>query len=280
MKNNNKKLNLAFLFLVFSLAVAMLLCMRRDTDYFWHIKAGEYMFKHGILKKDVFSWFVKGKYWFSHEWLFEIILYFFKLLFGKMHILVFGFIFFLSLLLIIYYGNRKKFFKNISFSMIWLVLSFILIAFAQARPHLISFNFLALTIYLLFDLYRNENSKKIYFLPLISLFWANIHGGSSNLSYIFCLLFIIGGLFNFDVGKIKATRITKKQIVKYFAVMFLCIGAILINIHGAKMLIYPYTNMLNTILTILFLISIFISLLIIFKNTKIYKPIIIRCPLS
>ena len=80
---NNKKITWAFIFLIICLSFSMLLFMVRESDYFWHIKAGEYMFKNGILKMDIFSWFVKGKYWFSHEWLFEIIIYTFKLLFGK-----------------------------------------------------------------------------------------------------------------------------------------------------------------------------------------------------
>ena len=247
-KNKNKKLELAFLFLIFCLTLAMLLFMRRESDYFWHIKAGEYMFKNGILKKDIFSWFVKGKYWFSHEWLFEIILYSIKLVFGKFHILVYGFGCFLTLLLFIFYSNKKNFFKNVPFSLLWLTLFLIMIVFAQARPHLISFNFLALTIYLLFDLYKNEDSKKIFFLPLIAILWANIHGGSSNLSYIFCFIFMICGLFKFNFGKIEASRISKKQFFKYLVVMFLCIGGILINIHGIKMLLYPYTNMMDTLM--------------------------------
>ena len=247
-KSKNKKLTIAFLFLIFCLAFAMLLFMRRESDYFWHIKAGEYMFKNGILKKDVFSWFLKGKYWFSHEWLFEIILYLLNLVFGKFHILVYGFVCFLSLLIIIFFSNKKNFFKNIPFSLFWIALFLILIGFAQARPHLISFNFLALTIYLLFDLYRNENSKKIFFLPLITILWANIHGGSSNLSYIFCFIFMTCGLFKFNFAKIEATRISKKQFLKYLIVMILCMGCILINIHGIKMFIYPYTNMMNTLM--------------------------------
>ena len=216
MRNKNKKLTGAFLFLIFCLTFAMMLFMRRESDYFWHIKAGEYMFKNGILKKDIFSWIVSGKYWYSHEWLFEIILYIFKLVFGKIHILVYGFVCFLTLLLIIFHGNKKNFFKNIPFSLLWLTLFLIMIVFAQARPHLISFNFLALTIYLLFDLYKNENSKKIFFLPLIALLWANIHGGSSNLTYVFCFIFMICGLFKFNFEKIEAVRISKKQFIKYF----------------------------------------------------------------
>ncbi len=59
----------------------------------------------------------------------------------------------------------------------------------------------------------------------------------------------------------------------YFNILYVAYSSIC-N-HISWFILDEYTNMLNTILTILFLISIFISLLIIFKNTKIYKPIII-----
>lgn len=244
----NKKINTAFLFLIFSIAIALLLFMRSESDYFWHIKAGEYMVKNGLLRKDVFSWIVQGKYWFSHEWLFEVIIYYFKLLFGKIHILIYGFVCLFSLLLIIFHANKENFLKNIPFSLLWLSFSLILFVYTQARPHLLSFNFLAITIYLLFSLYKNENTKKIYFLPLLSILWVNVHGGSSNLSYLFCLIFIIGGLFNFNLGKIESKRLTKKQFLKYLIVMLLCIVSICINLHGIKMLSYPYINISNSLM--------------------------------
>ena len=111
-----------------------------------------------------------------------------------------------------------------------------------------SFNFLALTIWFLYDLYQNENSKKIYLLPLVTILWANCHGGSSNLSYLFCLIFLIGGLFSFEFGKIRAKKMSKKQLHKYLLVMFMCMGCVCLNIHGIKMFLYPYQNMLDTVM--------------------------------
>ena len=235
-------------FFLFSLVLFFLLTMRIDPDYFWHIKAGEYMFKNGILRKDIFSWIVKGKYWMSHEWLFEVIIYVLKLLFGNLHVLIYGFICIFSLLLILFFANKNNYLKNIPFSLLWIIASLILIVYMQARPHLISFVFVALTIWFLYDLYRNENSKKIYFLPVISIFWANIHGGSSNLSYLFCVVFAVVGLFSFSFSKIEAHRINKRQLKKYLLVSILCILAICINPHGSKMLVYPYLNMLDTVM--------------------------------
>ena len=85
-------------------------------------------------------------------------------------------------------------------------------------------------------------------LPIVTLLWANFHGGSSNLSYIFCLIFVIVGLFKFNCMKIEATRLNKKQIIKYLSVALICALVICINPHGVKMLVYPYTNIMDSVM--------------------------------
>jgi len=242
-----KKNSLFIIFLIFLLCIScFLMCfVMREPDYFWHIKAGDYVFHHGILKKDVFSWYVSGKYWMSHEWLFDLLMYCLSLLFPKTHILVYCLIFIISLLLFIFISKKDDFFKNIPFSLLWIALSLILIPFIQGRPHLISFNLLAITVYVLYECYKNADSKKIYILPLIAIIWANVHGGSSNLIYLFCFIFLFGGIFNFNFSKIECTRLSKKQFIKYIVVAILCMICININVHGFKMFIYPYQNMMD-----------------------------------
>ena len=247
MKKNKKKfIFFGFIILTILISLSLTLLLKIDSDYLWHIRAGEYMFKNGILKKDVFSWFLFNKYWMSHEWLFEVFLYFLKLIFGNFHIYIYSFFSILTLLFILIFSNKKNYFKNIPFTFLWYLMFFlIIIVFIQARPHLLSFSFLALTVYCLYDTLNNENSKKIYILPVLSILWANFHGGSSNLSYIFCLIFIIAGSFKFESSKVVAERLSKKQYFKYFFLMILCMVAVCINVHGFKMFIYPYTNMLD-----------------------------------
>ena len=75
------KKNRLFIFLfvlLFFIGIFSITFFRVDPDFLWHLKAGEYMFNNGIITYDVFSWFTSGKYWMSHEWLFEIIIYLFK----------------------------------------------------------------------------------------------------------------------------------------------------------------------------------------------------------
>lgn len=242
------EITFSWLFLILAIICFLLLFLAKEPDYYWHIKVGEYIFKHGLLKKDIFSWIIKGKYWMSHEWLSELFLYTLKVVFKNYHLVVFTIINFICLYSLLFFTNKNNYIKNSLFSILWLTCSTVFVPYVQARPHLISYNLLTLTIWILYDLYKNEKSKKIYFLPIITILWANCHGGSSNLPYLFCLLFIIGGLCSFEFGKIKATKMTKKQLYKYFFIMILCICCVCINIHGVKMLLYPYENMANKLM--------------------------------
>ena len=248
MKKNSKKtikISLLILIVVFVLFISSL--VRVDPDYFWHIKAGEYMAKHGILKTDVFSWYMFNKPWMSHEWLFEILIFYLSKL-GPYFKIIFIFISFGIVEFILFKYNRNNYLKNIPFTLFWIICGLIFVYYLQIRPHMVSYIFLTLTIYFLYDLYNNPDSKKIYFLPLVAMLWANIHGGSSNLSYIFCLIFLLGGLFSFNSSKVVAKRINKKQIIKYGVVTLLCVIFISFNVHGIKMLIYPYQNMADKLM--------------------------------
>ena len=245
---NKRKLLIILLILVVSLSTIFIL--NPGSDYYWHITAGKYMVNnHTILTNDIFSWFVTGKYWMSHEWLYECIIYMFKNIFGNNHIFMYSFINVFILLIVLFMTNKDNYKKNTIATIIWLG-SYLLIniGLITPRPHLISTWLLALTLYLLYDLRKNENSKKIYLLPLVSLLWANVHGGSSNLGYLLCLLFIITGLFNINNKYIDINKISKKQLIKYLVVFILMIGVIIINPHGLKMLIYPYQNIFNDLM--------------------------------
>lgn len=245
---NNKK-TLSFVFLIICFCFFLLCFYNKESDYFWHITAGEYMVKNGILKHDIFSWFMNGKYWMSHEWLFEVIISYLKNIFGTIHLLVYPFFSLVSLLLILFFTNKKEYMKNTIFSLCWIVgLFIILYGFIHVRPHLFSFSFLALTIYFNYSLYKNEDSKLIYFMPLLTLIWSNFHGGSSNLSYLFSFLFMFSGLFKFNFSKIESSKLSKKQYIKYLIISLLCMIVICINPHGIKMFFYPYLNMMDKLM--------------------------------
>ena len=268
----NRKIIIITLLVVVSLISSLFITI--GLDYYWHITAGKYMFNnHTILTHDIFSWFLYNKSWISHEWLFENIIYVLKIIFGDYNVLVYCSICISSLLLIIFLNN-KNYSKNTLFTMIWLMLFIIMNSYCIIpRPHMLSNILFAVTIYLLYDLKENEHSNKIYILPVISVLWSNIHGGSSNLSYILIILFIVTGLISFDNKYIQSNKLSKKQLKKYIITLIICILSICINPHGIKMLIYPYTNILD--ITMQQNITEWQSILKITPNNYIYFSFII-----
>ena len=243
------KLLILFLVLIFCFSLFSLVFFTFEPDYFWHIKAGEVMSKTSkILTHDVFSWYMTGKYWFSHEWLFEVLIYSLSTVFSKYHVYIYCFITFFILQLTIFLSNKDEYLKNVPFSMLWISLSAILFYSFQARPHMISFCLLSFTILILYDIYNNEQPRKYLFLPLISLCWVNFHGGSSNLVYLLPILFLLAGLFSFNTSKISAKKYTKLQIKKYILCVVLGFIPLFLNPHGYKMILYPYQNMGNSVM--------------------------------
>ena len=245
MKKNHKLLFICFIVLIISLSLFLSSFSSIESDYLWHIKVGEYMFHHGILKKDVFSWALMNKYWMSHEWLFEMMIYGMRKIFGEYHLFLYSFISLVSLFFLLFLPNRDNFMKNIPYSLIWVLFSFVLCVNIQGRPHLLSYSFLAVTIYFCMRLYENKEDKMIYFLPLLGILWSNFHGGSSNLVYLIPFLFFVIGNFHFQTKKIEANKMSKIQLKRYLLVTFFCMFSVCINIHGCKMFFYPYSNMLN-----------------------------------
>ena len=248
-KLKKNKLFILYFVLILCFSLFSLVFFVYDSDYFWHIKAGEVMVKNSkILTHDVFSWYMNGKYWFSHEWLFEVLIYGMSTIFSKYHVYIYCFLTFLMLQLMPFLTNRESYLKNIPFSMLWISLSAILFFFLQARPHMISFCLFSITLLILYDIYNNEKSKKYLFFPLISLCWVNFHGGSSNLVYLLPVLFLVAGLFSFESSKISAKRYTKTQIKKYILCIILGFFPLFLNPHGVKMILYPYQNMGNSVM--------------------------------
>lgn len=243
------KLVISFLFFLFSLSLFLMLFLRMDIDYFWHYKAGEYMVQHStILTQDVFSWSLLHASWVSHEWLFEILIYGLSCLFGNIHLFIYVFFLAFGLFLFLFLVKRREYLKNIPFALLWSVFYLLIFTGLSGRPQLISFFLLAISVFLIFYFFYHPQSKRIYLLPVISLLWANIHGGSSNLPYLLCFLAAFSGVFQFSYKKIEAVRLEKKQIITYLVVGLLCVGAILINPHGVTMLFYPYQNMGDTLM--------------------------------
>ncbi len=232
--------SLAILIYAFSLGI-------NGNDFWWHLKAGEWITSHKkIPTHDVFSWFASSHniYWFSHEWLSEVILYFLFSISGTVGIFLFSMTIACILLILFVKAAGEDFNKNLILSSIYTLLFVCLLyMYCYGRPQIFSFLLLNIEYLILYAYKKDNNTKAIYTLPIISIIWANIHGGSSNLAYILPIILLVSMCLNFSFGKITFKRTSKNAIIKLSIISILSIIFICLNPHGVKMLLYPFTNM-------------------------------------
>src|ERR1700680_2179595 len=148
-----------------------------DPDIFWHLVTGQWMVDHHqLVSQDIFTFTVHGKQWIDPEYTTEIIAY---LLFkaGGLTLVSLGFaaVTFSGFLLI---WRRVRLEKSNP------VIAAVLIGVAGLagapvwgpRPQMITFAFTCLEL-LWLDRYLRGRSRAIYWLPLVMVAWANLHGG-------------------------------------------------------------------------------------------------------
>ena len=261
------------------------------NDFWWHAKIGEWICENKqIPTTGIFGWWTElNNYsWVSHEWLSEIIFFKIKDIFSDVGITIFAVSLFFLSQFIVMKSTEKKWEENYVFGLLWFLYNIATYTLlVQCRPYLFNFIFLALEISFIYDLIKNEKSKKIFFTPLIAILWVNTHGGSSNLSYLLILLVIITGIIpNFSFYKLQNNKLSELQLKKLFIVFFSTILANIINPHGINVLTYTFNfsnNLdyqviqewqpldLKTTLGIILVVSIVISVIILIVTDKKIK---------
>lgn len=253
----NTKDNKKFIFismLIFTIGVYLIGASKsiETYDYWWHIKAGEYICNTAHVPiKDVFSWYgvENDLEWTSHEWLSEVLLYIPYKLFGQSSGYIVATVLLVLTGITIYIFNKESYKKNLVFSIMWTILGVIItMQTFNPRPHMFSFILFLITLKVVFNFIKRENYRLIWIVPVISLLWGNLHGGSSNLPYIICIIAIITGLTEKDYGFVKFDKLPKNKLKTLIITSVLSVIALMFNPHGFDMIFYPYTNMGDTLM--------------------------------
>lgn len=149
-----------------------------DPDYFWHLKAGEYILAHRSLPPgDVFSLTRSGQPWVLHEWLFEVILYGAFATWGAFGVKLLTALFAMGTL-------------GVTFSLMLRLGQSSFVAFALAicggvvfsggwapRPQLVTYLFFAIYLSILLAYKYHGARRALFALPLLMVVWVNVHGG-------------------------------------------------------------------------------------------------------
>jgi len=199
-----------------------------SPDIGFHLAAGEWMVNHGeIMKNDVFTYTQFGDKYIDLNWFYQIIIYSVFNNFKSHGLVIFNaFLIAFSFLLLL---SRIKTMMSPNYNLI----SFFMLVGIQAlpmeiRPHVFSWVLLNLILYVL-ELYTFKKINRLYFLPIIMLFWINIHSlailGLATIS-----MFAVGSfLFN-------NYKVDKKLLVY----LLISMAVFLINPYFIEGSLYPF----------------------------------------
>lgn len=207
-----------------------------DSDMWWHLSAGEEMLRTGkFLNEEIFSFTRAGVHWVNAYWFADLTsAWVFRWggylgLAGMTTLLVL-----LSMGLVYLQSEGTAFLKAAALLLGSVVASVVW----TPRPHLYSLVLLALVGYLLF-LYKRRNIDRLWVLPLVFLFWSNVHGGYPlGIMLIGCVLAgeAANHLLNLPVEAI----LPWKKILRLAGWTAICGLAVLLNPNGLDMWRLPF----------------------------------------
>lgn len=230
------------IFLYLSFGQGMQLLGDGDTGY--HIRAGKWILDNlAIPRHDIFSFHSPAIPWTAHEWLSEIIMALIHQVSGLTGIVVF-FTFLIALTFYLLFRMIRNEGGNILTALFVVLLA---CAASQvhwlARPHVFSL-LLLLFWYQILEEYRNGTRKRLYFLPLIMLFWVNLHGG--YLAGFMLLGIYMAGEIPAALSRSSKDNAEALQRFKHlFFTMLICLPVACLNPYGYHILLFPFKLVSN-----------------------------------
>ncbi|HTW32803.1 MAG TPA: hypothetical protein VMD76_14070 [Candidatus Sulfotelmatobacter sp.] len=170
-----------------------------DAGIGWHVRTGELILQtHAIPRVDPFSSTMAGKPWFAWEWLYDV-----KVAWLHSHAGWNGVVWFTAVIIASVFAGMFRGLVLRKTNLFFAILLFLLAACAStihflARPHVLSWLFTLIFFWILDSAERDcfgarpkFTSPQVMALPILMLFWANLHGG-------FLLGFVLIGIFWFS----------------------------------------------------------------------------------
>ncbi len=204
------------------------------SDSYAHIAMGNWMIEHKEIPYTLIGNWLGEELnlpWTAHEWLTEVM---FSSLLGSSisPITISRIMFFVSMLFLsfsyFYMHDRGRFGFLVMLSVVIGCSAFVVL-----RPQVMSYIFFVAELVLL-------KRGVLWPIPIIALVWANMHGGSSNLSYILPAIILAASFWGTENDSISVKSVPARP---FFLVLFLSLLTICINPNGITMLSYPYQNM-------------------------------------
>ena len=228
-------------------------------DFNLHMMGGEYVVRTlSVPHIAIGSWYGEAVNlpWVAHEWLSEVLIYSTFHAIGVSPYSLYGVSLFFSLLFFLLFIARNKEVAREHYLHALLFCIIILASlnlFSLTRPQVFGFLTFYGEMWCLVSAWETKKYKRLLFVPVIAMLWANLHGGSSALAYGLPLIF--AGILIFPSAwmgsRIETSVPSWKEVRLYLFVSLLSLLAVCINPYGLEMVRYPFVNMADTNMLVL-----------------------------
>lgn len=234
------------------LAVAIRACsFVLEPDYFWHVKLGEWIATNrSMMGPDIFSW-VAEEYpmmEFAHSWLSSVLIYLFHAFgaipaypyWGAFLYEITTFSICIGALLFALRKDIPYMGRDIMTSVVLAIIPVLAMVSLTPRPQMIG-NILFVWMLGIFRAWdKGRNPKAVYWLPVVSVLWANFHGGTAPILLVFCVLYLVAGSIPLSAGQIQNIKKPLDRLKHLAVASLLSVGAMLLNPYGYKILVYSF----------------------------------------
>lgn len=241
-----------FTTILFIALFAMTLREISDPDFWWHLRAGQYIVENATIPhRDPFAFTTQGKEWITHEWLSEVFIFgvhrvgglaLLSILFSGIITLAFGLTYARS--------EGKPYLAGFAL---------LLGALATAptwdvRPQMLSLLLMSVFLFLLDRYGSTHNAKLLIPIPPLMLLWVNLHSGYA-LGLVVISAYWFGALVEgiaypwkqktaADITREPSPpSLTRRMTRNLFIVLVLSALAVLVNPNGARMFLYPFETL-------------------------------------
>lgn len=209
-----------------------------DTDLWYHLTGGRYLFEHHAIPHDsFFSFLSPPRAWVDYYWLFQVVVWLVYSGGGYLGLVVFrSTIYLVTVGLVFAYLSKGQ--ERQASSAWWAFIAVLcgLLLIPRSlliRPHLFTYAFIVAFLYLL-----EYRPRGIVLLPALAVFWCNLHGVAYPVMWWMLMAYGAERLLNHLRGSLPRSKDEQKT--------WLWIGlsmlAVFLTPHGARLLRVPFVS--------------------------------------
>jgi len=222
-----------------------------DGDIGWHIRDGQNIIAtHAIPRADSFSATMSGQPWYAWEWFYDLGVGWIYGHVGLNGVVLFSAFVIALTLALVFRFSRLRGGSVIATAVLFLICIVACSIHFLARPHVVSWLITVVWFWIADSSYRRNGPRDygIWWLPLLMLLWANLHGGFL-MGLVLLGIFLVADLLKLLRCRDPEQRQTASQHARRLGAIFgLSAIASLINPYGYKLHVHVYQYLANRFL--------------------------------